>query len=65
MKKLPKVKDLNAEYAELMAQKKAAYAEYRKVKEDAQELLIAKSNLEIMLEAEQKSEQERRRQIEH
>ena len=48
-----------------MVQKKAAYAEYRKIKEDAQELLIAKSNLEIMLEAEQKSEQERRRQIEH
>ena len=29
------------------------------------ELLIAKSNLEIMLEAKKKSEQERRRQIEH
>ncbi|MBR0391331.1 MAG: relaxase/mobilization nuclease domain-containing protein [Oscillospiraceae bacterium] len=65
VKKLPKVKDLNAEYAELMAEKKAAYTEYRRIKEDAQELLIAKSNLEIMLEAEPKSEQERRRQIEH
>ena len=48
-----------------MAEKKAAYTEYRRIKEDAQELLIAKSNLEIMLEAEPKSEQERRRQIEH
>ena len=65
VKSIPKVKDLNAEYAELMAEKKAAYAEYRKVKEDAQELMIAKSNLETLMEAEQKSAQERRRQIEH
>ena len=48
-----------------MAGKKAAYAEYRKVKEDVQELLIAKSNLETLIEAEQKSAKERRRQIEH
>ena len=62
VKKIPKVKDLNAEYAELMAGKKAAYAEYRKVKEDAQELMIAKSNLETLMEAEQKASRERQRQ---
>lgn len=62
MKKIPKVKDLNAEYAELMAEKKAAYAEYRRVKEGAQELMIAKSNLETLLEAEQKASKERQRQ---
>ena len=62
MKKLPKVKDLNAEYAELMAGKKAAYAEYRKVKEDAQELLIAKSNLETLMAAEKKATKERQEQ---
>ena len=62
VKTIPKVKELNAEYAELMAEKKAAYAEYRKVKEDAQELLIAKSNLETLMEAEQKASKERQRQ---
>ena len=62
VKTLPKVKELNAEYAELMAEKKAAYAEYRKVKEDAQELLIAKSNLETLMEAEQKASKKRQRQ---
>ena len=62
VKKLPKVKDLNAEYAELMAQKKAAYAEYRKVKEDAQELLIAESNLQTLMAAEQKATKERQEQ---
>lgn len=61
VKTIPKVKDLNAEYAELMAEKKAAYAEYRKVKEDAQELMIAKSNLETLMEAEQKASKERQR----
>ena len=45
-----------------MAEKKAAYAEYRKVKEDAQELLIAKSNLETLMEAEQRASKERQRQ---
>ena len=62
VKKLPKVKDLNAEYAELMAEKKAAYAEYRKVKEEAQELLIAESNLQTLIAAEQKATKERQEQ---
>jgi len=29
VKKLPEVKDLSAEYAQVLAEKKAAYAEYR------------------------------------
>ena len=62
VKTLPKVKDLNTEYAELMAEKKAAYAEYRKVKEEAQELVIAKSNLETLMDAEQKASKERQKQ---
>ena len=32
MKKIPRVKELNMEYAEVMNQKKAAYAEYRSVR---------------------------------
>ena len=45
VKKLPKVKELNAEYAGLLSGKKAAYAEYRKLRDEAQELLIAQSNI--------------------
>lgn len=45
VKKLPKVKELNAEYADLLSGKKAAYAEYRKLRDEAQELLIAQSNI--------------------
>ena len=62
VKKIPKVKDLNTEYAELLAKKKAAYPEYRRIKEDAQELLIAKMNIESFYEADQKVSQEHRRQ---
>ena len=60
VKKIPKVKDLNSEYAELMAKKKAAYPEYRRLKEDAQELLIAKMNIESFYEADQKVSQVKR-----
>lgn len=34
LKKLPKVKDLSAEYAEILAEKKKLYGEYRQVKKD-------------------------------
>ena len=56
VKTIPKVKDLNAEYAELLAGKKLAYAEYRKAKEEAQELMIAEQNISTLLEAEKKEE---------
>ena len=36
---------MNAEYADLLSGKKAAYAEYRKLRDEAQELLIAQSNI--------------------
>jgi predicted restriction endonuclease len=45
VKKIPKVKDLNEEYARLLSDKKTAYAEYRKLRDEAQELLIAQSNI--------------------
>lgn len=49
LKKLPTVKSLKAEYAELLAKKKAAYLEYRKSREEMRELLTAKSNIEQIL----------------
>lgn len=47
--KIPKVKDLNAEYAELLARKKQAYSEYREAKQEMQDYLIAKQNIEQLL----------------
>ena len=46
IKKLPKVKELNAEYTELLKWKKAAYPEYRKAREEMQQLLRAQKNIE-------------------
>ena len=46
LKKLPKMKDLNAEYTELLKQKKVAYPEYRKAREEMQRLLRAQKNIE-------------------
>ena len=39
VKKLPTVKDLQAEYAQLLADKKTAYAEYRQARTAMRELL--------------------------
>ena len=44
-KKLPSVKSLQVEYAALLAKKKSAYADYRKARDDMQELLTAKANI--------------------
>ena len=57
LKKLPKVKDLNAEYAEVLAQKKAAYPEYRKARDEMQQLLRAQQNLKRFLEEEKPKEE--------
>ncbi|MBQ1946478.1 MAG: hypothetical protein II343_06060, partial [Clostridia bacterium] len=57
VKKLPTVKSLNAEYAALMAEKKAAYSEYRKAREDMKELLTAKANIDRFLGTEEVHEE--------
>ena len=47
LKKLPKVKELDAEYAALLSQKKAAYPAYRKARDKMQELKKAQKNVEL------------------
>lgn len=64
LRKLPTVKSLNAEYMELVRQKKTLYAEYSAVRSEMRELLIHKSNVERILgidetEAKKQTEQER------
>ena len=64
VRKLPRVKDLSIEYAEVLAAKKQAYAEYRLAKNDAQELLIAQQNIASLYAAERKEEEQKRRKDE-
>ena len=49
LKKLPTVKALNAEYAALLGEKKAAYGGYRQAREEWKELLTAKANIDRIL----------------
>lgn len=56
-KKIPMVKDLNAEYAEVLACKKKAYTEYRLSKKDMQDYLIAKQNVDSILHEDDKKAQ--------
>ena len=49
LKKLPTVKALNAEYAALLTEKKAAYGGYRQAREEWKELLTAKANIDRIL----------------
>ena len=65
VKKLPKVKELNAEYAEVLAEKKKLYGEYRQAKKDMQEIQRAKYDIDQFLkdDEEQKKERTRKRGI--
>ena len=61
VKKLPTVKGLQAEYVKLLEEKKKAYAEYRRSREEMRELLTAKANVDRLLnmEAEHDTEKEK------
>lgn len=61
VKKLPKVKALQAEYAKLLEEKKKSYADYRRSREEMRELLAAKANVDRLLkmEAEHDAEKEK------
>ena len=54
LQKLPKVKELDAEFAELLTKKKAAYPDYRKARDEMQQLMKAQKNVELFF-AEDKS----------
>lgn len=47
--KIPKVKDLSAEYTEVLTAKKEAYAAYRAAKKEMQKYTIAQKNVEMLL----------------
>ena len=49
VKKLPTVKELQTEYAQLLADKKTAYAEYRQARTAMRELLTVKNNVDRVL----------------
>lgn len=59
VKKLPTVRSLQAEYAALLSEKKAAYGDYRKARDEMKELLTVKANVDRLMGYEdQEKEQE-------
>jgi hypothetical protein len=49
LKKLPTIKSLHAEYAELLTAKKTAYPEYQAARKEMKELTMAKANIDRIL----------------
>lgn len=64
LKKLPTVKSLNEEFARLLTEKKATYADYHKTQEQMRELLIHKANAAYLLGLEERKQQVAERQRE-
>ena len=64
LKKLPTVRSLNEEFARLLAEKKAAYAEYHRAQEQMRELLIHKANAAYLLGLDEQNRQTTERQRE-
>ena len=59
VKKPPSVKSLQEEYAKLLSEKKAAYAEYRRSRDEMRELLLHKQNVDRMLGKDERSEEKK------
>ncbi|MCR5777021.1 MAG: relaxase/mobilization nuclease domain-containing protein [Lachnospiraceae bacterium] len=58
--KIPKVKELNNEFQELLTQKRKAYEEYKEARRDMQLYQIAKYDIDKMLENDEQSKQQAR-----
>lgn len=65
VKKLPKVKELQAEYAQLLEEKKKTYAEYRRSREEMKDLLAAKANVDRLMKMESEQQDKSQREPEH
>lgn len=63
LKKLPRIRDLNAEYAQLLERKKKNYAEYRQQKAQMQDWLTAQKIVSVILGQDKQKETEINRQM--
>lgn len=64
VRKLPKVKELSKEYAELFSAKKQTYREYYHLKKEVNELVIAQQNINSLYDAERKEKEQVRQKEE-
>ena len=64
VKKIPRVRELNVEYAELMKEKKAKFREYRSACSEAREYLAIRENIASLYDAERKENADRKKRKE-
>lgn len=62
VKKLPTVKTLQAEYMDLLSEKKKAYGQYHAAKKEMQDILTAKANIDRLLGLEQEQREKEKSQ---
>ena len=55
--KIPTIKELNAEYSEVLDEKKKAYAEYRQARQEMKDYQTAKYNIDRFLQTEEQEKQ--------
>ena len=63
VKSVPRISELNSEYEAILNVKKKEYAEYRKVKLNAQEYIIAKKNIVSFYETREHETEEKNKQM--
>ncbi len=61
--RIPTIKKLNQEYAEVLSGKKKAYADYRTARKEMQDYLIARKNIEAILGMDQKQEEQEKEKL--
>ena len=59
VKKLPTIKELQTEYAQLLADKKKAYGEYRQARAAMRELLTVKNNVDRLMSMEEERQEDK------
>lgn len=62
---IPKIRELNAEYEEVLRQKKLTYAEYRQAQKEMKEYQIAKYNIDQFLKKQEHEHDEHQRKRSH
>ena len=62
--RIPKIKELNEEYARVLAEKKKTYAEYRQAKQEMKELQTAKYNIDRFYQNEEPAKETEKQKTE-
>ncbi len=58
IKELPRIKELSAEYSQILERKKANYSEYKKLKRESKDWIVADQIVQMILEEEKKEREQ-------